>query len=69
MRPAPVKLLTDYRYDVTRLRFWGFVGGWLRWDGECLNWADWFDPSGCFTGPQAEGVEPVFEATSVFPRE
>jgi hypothetical protein len=67
MRPAPVKLVAHHTYDTVRLKFVCFLDGeGYEYEAECLNWADWFDAGDIYSGPQAEGVEPVFEATSVF---
>jgi hypothetical protein len=70
MRPAHVKLVEGHKYDVQQLHFVCFVDGeGFEYEAECLDWADWFH-TGAYTGPQGpQGIEPVFEATSVFPRE
>jgi hypothetical protein len=83
MRPAHVKLVEGHKYDVQQLHFVYFVDGegfeyeaecldWgkgFEYEAECLDWADWFD-TGSYSGPQApQEIEPVFEATSVFPLE
>jgi hypothetical protein len=70
MGPAPVKLVEGKAYEVVRLKFLCFVeSDGYEYEAKCLNWADWFDSEGFYTGPGGEWVEPVFEATSVFPWE
>jgi len=72
MKPTPVKLVADHKYDTRRLRFVCFLDGdGFEYEAECFSrhWADWFDSEDMYTGPWDDGVEPVFEATSVFLQE
>jgi hypothetical protein len=68
-RPALVRLLPDQQYDVSRLKLVCYTDpdGW-EYEGGDLCLGDWFAAGGRYRYHGPVDAEPVFEATSVFPR-
>lgn len=54
------KLTKGEKYDVDSLVVVGWTG-----DSEGLFFGDYFDAAGVYRGPDADGVEPLFDAGQV----